>query len=432
MNNNDIIEKCAKICFDADKSTHPSDLGAMLMELKEEPDYKKSVSEYKIGDWFEARSIEEMTEFYMSRLPAIRKAARDCGYAIGLHGSTKRDFDLMAMPWVEDCKDPNELAHAIAIAACGITHNRDYHWENKPLGRIATTICICWTDHSDNFDKNLFGFGHLDLSIIGRLPASSSDKPTADLASTKDDALPERDPNKPAEEQGCFNKFTVKRNDGLDLPGQKHNNCSYFVLDLDHDPHAMPALLTYAVECKKTHPVLSQDLFEKYNLISQLEARIKSVMEHLADFENDLTVLFADDAYVKNGKAYLLEQFLTAFSIGAGMSFDSKHPSMKNKRLEELKIWNISKHSDNHFSAYSSDAYIKIESFNENVESSLSILRVLINAASSGIKKIDKPSRECKAWFIDEINMVTTSVEEKDKWLSSGRKVTCLYADRSV
>ena len=155
-------------------------------------------------------------------------------------------------------------------------------------------------------------------------------------------------------------------------------------------------------------------------------------MEHLADFENDLTVLFADDAYVKNGKAYLLEQFLTAFSIGAGMSFDSKHPSMKNKRLEELKIWNIAKHSDNHFSAYSSDAYIKIESFNENVESSLSILRVLINAASSGIKKIDKPSRECKAWFIDEINMVTTSVEEKDKWLSSGRKVTCLYADRSV
>jgi len=122
--------------------------------------------EYKLGDWFEARSIEEMTEFYLSRLPAIREAARQCGYAIGLHGSLRRDFDLMAMPWVEGCSTPDELAHAIALAATGMTLAGGYHWEKKPLGRIATTISVCWTDHSEAFNKDLIGFGHLDLSVM--------------------------------------------------------------------------------------------------------------------------------------------------------------------------------------------------------------------------------------------------------------------------
>jgi len=41
-------------------------------------------------DWVHVYSADEMQRFYLSRLPLIRKVARELGYAIGLHGSTTR------------------------------------------------------------------------------------------------------------------------------------------------------------------------------------------------------------------------------------------------------------------------------------------------------------------------------------------------------
>lgn len=72
--------------------------------------------------------------------------------------------------------------------------------------------------------------------------------------------LPERDTARPAEEQGLFHKFDVRRVDGSDAPGGKHHGCRYFVLDVDHDPHAVDALIAYANACEKTHPALATDL----------------------------------------------------------------------------------------------------------------------------------------------------------------------------
>lgn len=46
----------------------------------------------------------------------------------------------------------------------------------------------------------------------------------------------------PAVAKALYGKYTVTRNDGKDGPGQKHHGCSYFVLDVDHDPHAHAAL----------------------------------------------------------------------------------------------------------------------------------------------------------------------------------------------
>lgn len=45
---------------------------------------------------------------------------------------------------------------------------------------------------------------------------------------------------------GLFKKFTVTRMDGQSAPGKKHDGCDYFVLDMTHDPHAIPALRAYA------------------------------------------------------------------------------------------------------------------------------------------------------------------------------------------
>ena len=59
---------------------------------------------------------------------------------------------------------------------------------------------------------------------------------------------------------GVYPKFIVRRADARDLPGQKHHGCRYFVLDLDHDRHAAPALLAYAESCEGELPCLASDL----------------------------------------------------------------------------------------------------------------------------------------------------------------------------
>jgi hypothetical protein len=65
-----------------------------------------------------------------------------------------------------------------------------------------------------------------------------------------------------APNEGVHRKFKVTRTDGSSRKGKKHAECSYFVLDLEHDPFAIPALKAYAKACKKTHPALAEDLEE--------------------------------------------------------------------------------------------------------------------------------------------------------------------------
>lgn len=62
---------------------------------------------------------------------------------------------------------------------------------------------------------------------------------------------------------GLYNKFSVARTDGSSSPGGKHDGCEYFVLDLTHDPFAVPALRAYAAACASEYPQLSDDLFAK-------------------------------------------------------------------------------------------------------------------------------------------------------------------------
>lgn len=71
------------------------------------------------------------------------------------------------------------------------------------------------------------------------------------------EALPEHDPSKPAEQQGLFHKFDVRRTDGSDQKGGKHHGCRYYVLDLTHDQHALAAMRAYAAACATTHPQLA-------------------------------------------------------------------------------------------------------------------------------------------------------------------------------
>lgn len=63
--------------------------------------------------------FEKAEEKYLLRLPKMREMARLHGYALGVHGSQKRDFDLIAIPWVDDASDPAPLIKDLAIVAEG-------------------------------------------------------------------------------------------------------------------------------------------------------------------------------------------------------------------------------------------------------------------------------------------------------------------------
>lgn len=60
--------------------------------------------------------------------------------------------------------------------------------------------------------------------------------------------------------RGLYGKFHVERTDGKSAPGEKHDGCEYFVLDLTHDPHAIPALAAYCISCDPEYPLLGRDL----------------------------------------------------------------------------------------------------------------------------------------------------------------------------
>lgn len=114
----------------------------------------------QVFKWVHIKNKTELEAFYVSILPKIKEAARVCGYAIGVHGSLRRDFDLIAAPWQEKHSDKDELATKIHIAACGLS-NQKYEWEKKPCSRVATSFPICWTEWTE---PNL---GHIDLSVVG-------------------------------------------------------------------------------------------------------------------------------------------------------------------------------------------------------------------------------------------------------------------------
>jgi hypothetical protein len=84
---------------------------------------------------------EETQVFYASILSDVRAAARECGYALAVHGSERRDFDLIAVPWVPDAKSEAELVKAVWIAACG-HHHSSVQPSVRPHGRRSYVMHI--------------------------------------------------------------------------------------------------------------------------------------------------------------------------------------------------------------------------------------------------------------------------------------------------
>lgn len=73
-------------------------------------------------------------------------------------------------------------------------------------------------------------------------------------------------------DRGLYRKFWVERTDGQSAPGRKHDGCEYYVLDLTHDPLAVPALGAYAAAARAAgFALLADDLEAKLRRLSGRE-----------------------------------------------------------------------------------------------------------------------------------------------------------------
>lgn len=111
--------------------------------------------------WTTVTSKDELEAFYRSILPKLREAARSHGYALGVHGSMRRDLDLIAVPWDSLPSDRDVLVRALHHAACGL-ESSVYQWERKPVNRHATCFPVCFPEGMEVVPS----LGHIDLSVF--------------------------------------------------------------------------------------------------------------------------------------------------------------------------------------------------------------------------------------------------------------------------
>ena len=106
----------------------------------------------------------------------LREVARRLGYAIGVHGTLKRNIDLIACPWTSEAVSAGELAEAIRRKAADMNpvgvafiaphEDQDYQRRGspgaKPHGRRV------WSFH-------LGGGPYIDLSVMPRTDPPNMD-----------------------------------------------------------------------------------------------------------------------------------------------------------------------------------------------------------------------------------------------------------------
>lgn len=72
--------------------------------------------------------------------------------------------------------------------------------------------------------------------------------------------------------KGLYPKFEDPiRTDGKSAPGEKHDGCNYWIMDLDHDPFSKPALAAYSAACRSDgYELLADDIDKKLGFTGRM------------------------------------------------------------------------------------------------------------------------------------------------------------------
>ena len=97
-------------------------------------------------------------EYYDVLIVALRHVAYRCGYALAVHGSLKRDIDLIACPWRDTAISAHSLLDEIRKATeviIGFARERERDKpqpEKKPCGRLAWSLYLTHEDTGPYLD----------------------------------------------------------------------------------------------------------------------------------------------------------------------------------------------------------------------------------------------------------------------------------------
>lgn len=106
--------------------------------------------------------------------PEFRQLARQVGYALAVHGSLRRDFDMVAIPWEERAVGGVQLLSWLLARAPALLDGKAVHWTrgvdtDKPYGRQAFTLSI--DDWSKAIDLSIVAGGSGWRHELGPCPA---------------------------------------------------------------------------------------------------------------------------------------------------------------------------------------------------------------------------------------------------------------------
>ena len=106
---------------------------------------------------------------YVALYPMLQQIAKRYGYALAVHGSLHRDFDIVAIPWIEEAGEPLALIKAMKTALKAVTHHedgdkwfKDCNPTKKPHGRLGYSL------HFTN--EGMHG-GYIDISVMPKTKA---------------------------------------------------------------------------------------------------------------------------------------------------------------------------------------------------------------------------------------------------------------------
>lgn len=97
---------------------------------------------------------------YVALYPLLAEVARTRGYALCIHGSISRDFDLVAVPWIDNADTAEELIAALTAATGAAATPLWLTGEGKPArrshGRLGWSLYL--------------GTAYLDVSVMPLVP----------------------------------------------------------------------------------------------------------------------------------------------------------------------------------------------------------------------------------------------------------------------
>lgn len=91
--------------------------------------------------------------YYACLYASMVQTARDCGYALCLHGSMQRDLDLVAIAWTDEAIPAQGLVDRLMEQHRLVQSISFVQGAPKPHGRVATVLMLS-------------GHYYIDLSIM--------------------------------------------------------------------------------------------------------------------------------------------------------------------------------------------------------------------------------------------------------------------------